>query len=144
MLALGWGLTGVAVFIKPKLELGMYRLLVLLFAILQTIGAMIVAACDIDIDIFAKRYPWRVLLFAVAWIVLFEGLQALIPPITTNNIDIRCGGFQHYPSPSYSPTSSFLRCAAGTTHVSQNYSLTASALISLLEVWQNYCLGQQL
>jgi hypothetical protein len=50
-------------------------------ALLQTIGAMMVAATDADVDLFAKKHPRYVVAFALAWIVLYRGLSALTPPI---------------------------------------------------------------
>jgi hypothetical protein len=55
--------------------------LTLIEAVLQTIGAMVVAASDVDVDLFAKRHPRCILTFALSWIVIYEGLYALAPPI---------------------------------------------------------------
>ena len=45
-------------------------LLFMVEALLQTIGAMVVAATDADLDMFAKKHPRSVFAFALAWIVL--------------------------------------------------------------------------
>jgi hypothetical protein len=54
-------------------------------ALLQTIGAMVVAATDADLDLFAKKHPRSVVVFALTWNVLFVGFYALIPPIFATN-----------------------------------------------------------
>jgi hypothetical protein len=62
-------------------HLTLYGLLLGLEALLQTIGAMVVAATDADLDMFAKKHLRSAFAFALAWIVLFTGLEALTPPI---------------------------------------------------------------
>jgi hypothetical protein len=59
----------------------LYGLLLMVDALLQTIGAMVVAASDADLDIFAKKNPRSALTFALAWIVAYTGLEALNPPV---------------------------------------------------------------
>jgi hypothetical protein len=54
--------------------------LTLVTALLQTIGAMVVAAGDADLNLFAKKHPRSVLTFALIWIMLYKGLDALAPP----------------------------------------------------------------
>ena len=54
-------------------------------ALLQTIGAMVVAATDADLDLFAKKHPRSVVVFALTWNVLFVGFYALTPPIFATN-----------------------------------------------------------
>jgi hypothetical protein len=46
---------------------------------------MIIAASDINIDLFAKRHPVCVLTFVLSWTVPYEGLQALVLPIAPAN-----------------------------------------------------------
>jgi hypothetical protein len=58
----------------------LYGLLQLVQALLQTIGAMVVASTDADLDLFAKQHPRSVRAFALAWIV-GTLLFALPPPI---------------------------------------------------------------
>jgi hypothetical protein len=53
--------------------------LVLVQALLQTIGAMVVAAIDADLDLFAKKNPRSVLAFAIMWIAE-KAVAALLPP----------------------------------------------------------------
>jgi hypothetical protein len=60
-------------------------LLQLVEALLQTISAMVVAATDADLDIFAKKHPRSAFAFALAWILLHTGLTALAPPIQATN-----------------------------------------------------------
>jgi hypothetical protein len=82
MLVLAWIVGGVADFMtddEMKNE-ALYGQMSLVEAILQTVGAMIIAASDIDIDIFAKRYPGCVLAFALAWIVIYQGLSMIALP----------------------------------------------------------------
>jgi hypothetical protein len=62
-----------------------YGLLFLVQAVLQTAGAMVVAAVDADLDLFAKQHPRCAAAFALAWIVLYQGLVALTPPIQAAN-----------------------------------------------------------
>jgi hypothetical protein len=52
-------------------------LLSMVEALLQTIGAMVVAATDADLDMFAKQHPRSAFTFALAWIVVYTGLEAL-------------------------------------------------------------------
>jgi hypothetical protein len=54
-------------------------------ALLQTVGAMAVAASDIDIDLFAKRHPVCVLMFTISWVVIYQGASALASPIIAIN-----------------------------------------------------------
>jgi hypothetical protein len=61
--------------VRPTL----YGLLHLVEALLQTIGAMVVAAIDADLDMFAKKHRRSALAFALTWIVLYTGLEALAP-----------------------------------------------------------------
>jgi hypothetical protein len=63
----------------------LYGLLTLVEALLQTIGAMVVAATDADLDMFAKKHPRSAFTFALAWIVLHTGLGALAPPVQAIN-----------------------------------------------------------
>ena len=46
----------------------LYGLLQMVQALLQTIGAMVVAATDADLDMFAKKHPRSAFAFALAWI----------------------------------------------------------------------------
>jgi hypothetical protein len=62
-------------------HLTLYGLLQLVEALLQTIGAMVVAATDADLDMFAKKHPRSAFTFALAWIVVYTGLAALAPPV---------------------------------------------------------------
>jgi hypothetical protein len=62
-------------------HLTLHGLLNLVEALLQTIGAMVVAATDADLDMFAKKHPRSALTFALAWLVLYIGLAALALPI---------------------------------------------------------------
>jgi hypothetical protein len=66
-------------------HLALYGLLQLAEALLQTIGAIVVAATDADLDLFAKKHPRYMVVFALAWIVLYEGLDALSLPIQAIN-----------------------------------------------------------
>jgi hypothetical protein len=60
--------------------------LFLVQAVLQTAGAMVVAAIDADLDPFAKQHPRCAAAFALAWaVVLYQGLVALAPPIQAAN-----------------------------------------------------------
>jgi hypothetical protein len=59
--------------------------LMLVAALLQTVGAMLVAASGSNIDLVAKRHPICVFTFALSSIVLFDGLRALAPPINRIN-----------------------------------------------------------
>jgi hypothetical protein len=59
----------------------LFGLLELVEALLQTIGAMVVAATDADLDMFAKKHPRSAFTFALAWILVYTGLDALAPPI---------------------------------------------------------------
>ena len=68
-----------------KTHLTLLGLLGMVEALLQTIGAMVVAATDADLDMFAKKHPRSVLTFALAWIVLYTGLEALAPPVQATN-----------------------------------------------------------
>ena len=52
-------------------------------ALLQTIGTMVVAAADADLDLFAKKHPRFVVAFSLVWIVLYNGLcmhKCIDPP----------------------------------------------------------------
>jgi hypothetical protein len=66
---------------EGQTHLALYGLLQLVQALLQTIGAMVVAATDADLDMFAKKHPRSALTFALAWIVLYTGLKALASPV---------------------------------------------------------------
>jgi hypothetical protein len=68
-----------------KTHRSLYGLLVMVEALLQTIGAMVVAATDADLDMFAKKHPRSALTFALAWIMVYTGLQALAPPVQAIN-----------------------------------------------------------
>jgi hypothetical protein len=82
MLMASFVMFGVDRFVTDNSEnKALYGQLLLVEALLQTIGAMAVAASDIDIDLFAKRHPVCVLAFAVSWIVFYRGLGALAYPI---------------------------------------------------------------
>jgi hypothetical protein len=83
MLVVAWALDGVAYFVTnhSQSHLTLFGFLLLCGALLQTIGALIIAASDIDIDLFAKRHPVCVFSFAFSWIALYNGFLALTPPI---------------------------------------------------------------
>jgi hypothetical protein len=83
MWILSFVVSGVAQFAtnNGQTHLTLNGLLSLVEALLQTIGAMVVAASDADLDMFAKKHPRSVLTFALAWILLYTGLAALAPPI---------------------------------------------------------------
>jgi hypothetical protein len=49
--------------------------------LLQTVGAMMIASSDSDIDVFAKHHPACSIVFAMTWILLFKGPQALALPV---------------------------------------------------------------
>jgi hypothetical protein len=68
-----------------KTHQSLYGLLFMAEALLQTIGAMVVAATDADLDMFAKKHPRSALAFALAWIVVYTGFEALAPPIQAIN-----------------------------------------------------------
>jgi hypothetical protein len=88
LLAMGWAVDGTYFFVstiealRTRKDNGYARMVA---AILQTTGAMIVAVCDMDIDLFAKRHPICVGVFAFAWIVLYDGIQTLTPPVAARN-----------------------------------------------------------
>jgi hypothetical protein len=63
----------------------LFGLVQLVQAVLQTVGAMVVAAADADLDLFAKQHPRCVCAFVFLWIVLYVGLRALTPPIQNVN-----------------------------------------------------------
>jgi hypothetical protein len=78
MWLLSFVVAGVAYFaISGITHLTLKGLLDLVQALLQTIGAMVVAATDADLDMFAKKHPRSAFAFALAWIVLYTGLRAL-------------------------------------------------------------------
>jgi hypothetical protein len=60
-------------------------LLQLVTALLQTIGAMVVAATDADLDLLAKNRPRSVFVLALALTVVCEGLKTMSPPIRAFN-----------------------------------------------------------
>jgi hypothetical protein len=66
-------------------HLTLFGLLNVVEALLQTIGAMVVAATDADLDMFAKKHPRSVLTFALAWIMVYTGFGALARPIQAIN-----------------------------------------------------------
>jgi hypothetical protein len=80
---LSYAVTGVSTFATDgdTKHDALYGLLQLVQAVLQTVGAMVVATADADLDLFAKQHPCCVVAFALAWIVLYRGLEALPPPI---------------------------------------------------------------
>jgi hypothetical protein len=84
VMMVGYAVFGAAVFFtdEAKTHFVLYGYLLLVAALLQTVGAMIVAASGSNIDLVAKRHPRCVFTFALSWIVLYKGLQALTPPIT--------------------------------------------------------------
>jgi hypothetical protein len=88
MLACGWTVFGVQVFLSDNganqvhAQSRVNGTLLLVAALLQTLGSMIIAMSDIDVDLFAKRHHMCVLAFALAWIGLNQGLLAMAPPIT--------------------------------------------------------------
>ena len=55
----------------------LYGYLSLLVALLQTAGALAVAASDVDKDFYAQRHPITVRAFALAFVLSYEGVQAL-------------------------------------------------------------------
>jgi hypothetical protein len=57
----------------------------LVAAILQTVGAMVIATSDIDVDKFAKRHPIGVVFFSLLWIVVYTGFNAFTPPIAATS-----------------------------------------------------------
>jgi hypothetical protein len=83
MWALSFVVFGVAQFANGSaiVHPTLFGQLQLVQALLQTIGAMVVAAADADLDMFAKKHPRSALAFALAWIVLYTGLNALAVPI---------------------------------------------------------------
>ena len=87
MWAAGFVVNGVAQFATDNGSTHQALLGVLLpvEALLQTIGTMVVAAADADLDLFAKKHPRFVVAFSLVWIVLYEGLSALCPPILSTN-----------------------------------------------------------
>jgi hypothetical protein len=76
-----WALSFVVGGVALRWYLALNGLLVLVAALLQTIGAMVVAAIDADLDMFAKKHPRSVFAFVLAWIVLYTSLNALTFPI---------------------------------------------------------------
>ena len=82
MWAAGFVVNGVAQFATDNgsTHQALVGVLLLGQALLQTIGTMVVAAADADLDLFAKKHPRFVVAFALAWIVLYNGLTALPPP----------------------------------------------------------------
>jgi hypothetical protein len=87
MWILSFVVSGVALFVTSNgsTHRTLFGLLSLVEALLQTIGAMLVAATDADLDMFAKKHPRSALAFALAWIVLYTGLRVLTPPIQAIN-----------------------------------------------------------
>ena len=87
MLMIGWVMFGAANYVSDfgTEHQALYGQLLLVAAFLQTVGAMIIAASDINIDLFAKRHPVCVLTFVLSWTVPYEGLQALVLPIAPAN-----------------------------------------------------------
>jgi hypothetical protein len=87
MMMVGYAVDGAADFFTGDgtTHLVLYGQLILAVAFLQTVGAMLVAASGSNIDLVAKRHPICVFTFALSWIVLYKGLQALPPPITPTN-----------------------------------------------------------
>ena len=83
MWVLSFVVGGVAQFVEGNgtTQRTLYGLLQLVEALLQTIGAMVVAATDADLDMFAKKHPRSALTFALAWIVVYKGLGLLAPPV---------------------------------------------------------------
>jgi hypothetical protein len=70
---------------RHKTNYVLFGLLMLPSALLQTVGAMVVAASGSNIDLVAKRHPKYVFTFALSYIVLYKGLEALTPPINPLN-----------------------------------------------------------
>jgi hypothetical protein len=87
MLVLSWTSKGVGVFATgtDTKDRVLYGWMILAEALLQTVGAILIAASDIDLDLFVKRHQIYVLVFALAWISLNEGLVAMVPPIQAMN-----------------------------------------------------------
>jgi hypothetical protein len=85
MMVISWALEGVTEYVTndETMHLGLVGPLLSLTAVSQTVGAMLFATSDIDYDQIAKRKPVCVLVFTVAWAVLFIGLSALAPPLRT-------------------------------------------------------------
>jgi hypothetical protein len=69
MLSISFALSGYAIRREIEGAETVYGRLTLVAALLQTIGAMLIAAVDIDIDQFSKRHPVCVATFALSWIV---------------------------------------------------------------------------
>ena len=87
MWAAGFVVNGVGSFATDNgsTHVALYGVLFPVVALLQTIGTMVVAAADADLDLFAKKHPRFVVAFSLVWIVLYNGLNALTPPILAIN-----------------------------------------------------------
>jgi hypothetical protein len=84
-MVLGWAANGIGTFVSTGDDTSFYGWAHLIDAIVQTIGALLVAMSDIDIDIFVNQFPMRALIFAIGWVVLYVGMEALSPPLTWAN-----------------------------------------------------------
>jgi hypothetical protein len=87
MSMIGWALEGLAQFVSNRetTHLVLDGWMNLVAGLLQTVGTMVLIFNDINYDLFAKRYPTHVLVFALVWIVLYKGPEALSPPILLVN-----------------------------------------------------------
>jgi hypothetical protein len=87
MWALAYAVSGVDNFVTDNgsKHRTLHGQLGLVEALLQTIGAMVVAASDVDLNLFAKINPLSVVAFALVWIMLYKGLEALVLPIQAIN-----------------------------------------------------------
>jgi hypothetical protein len=77
----GWAVSGAAAVLSSNFSAQLEKMGVidLAQALLQTIGAMMIAASDISIDIFAHRHPVCIFAFVVSWIIVYQGIHVLSP-----------------------------------------------------------------
>jgi hypothetical protein len=140
---------------RGEKHLALYGLLLLVEALLQTIGAMVVAATDADLDLFAKTHPRPVVAFALAWILLYEGLAALVPPIQAINqvfwlpalpfayLLLRCNPVLQMGDQSFPCFSDLLACslALGLCSNGAMNLLLASTTVGPVRTWPNNVVG---
>jgi hypothetical protein len=87
MWVLSYAVGGVSEFVSDEgqTHLALYGTLLMVQAVFETIGAMLVAATDGNVDHFAERNSRCVIVFTLGWIVLYMGLSALSAPIQPIN-----------------------------------------------------------
>jgi hypothetical protein len=85
LMVVGWAFNGIGTFVSTGDDDVVYAWAHFIDAIVQTVGALIVATSDIDVDLFVSRHQMRALAFALGWIVLYVGMEALSPPISGIN-----------------------------------------------------------